>query len=63
MTLTPDEVRSYCRGRIAHYKVPHYVEVVDELPRTVTGKVRKHVLREQGIERHALGDAASVSTA
>src|SRR5262249_36922121 len=47
--LTPDEVRDYCRGRIAHYKIPHYVQVVPQLPRTVTGKVRKHVLREQGI--------------
>ena len=62
-TLTPDEVRSYCRGQIAHYKVPHYVEIADALPKTVTGKVRKHVLRDQGIERHSLGDAASVSTA
>jgi fatty-acyl-CoA synthase len=61
--LTPDDVRSFCNGQIAHYKVPCYIEVVEALPKTVTGKVRKHLLKEQGITRHGLGDAASVTTA
>ena len=61
--LTPDEVRCYCRGQIAHFKVPHYVEIMEALPKTVTGKIRKHVLRDEGIARHNLGDAASVATA
>jgi fatty-acyl-CoA synthase len=62
-SLAADEIRAYCRGQIAHYKVPQYVEIAEALPKTVTGKVRKHVLREQGIERHRLEDAARVKTA
>ncbi len=48
-----DELRDYCRGKIAHYKVPRYVASCREFPMTVTGKVQKHKLREQAIE--ALG--------
>jgi len=63
VSLTPEELREYCRGQIAHYKVPQYIRVVDQLPRTVTGKVRKHVLRDQGISEFGLHDAASIPTA
>ena len=41
-----DEIRDYCRGQIAHYKVPRYVHFVDGFPMTVTGKVQKFALRE-----------------
>ena len=41
-----EEVRAFCRGRIAHYKVPRYVRFVDEFPTTVTGKVQKYLIRE-----------------
>jgi fatty-acyl-CoA synthase len=61
--LSVDELRTYCQGRIAHFKIPRYVEIVDALPRTVTGKVRKHVLREQGIERFGLENVAQIPTA
>ena len=44
--VTEDELREYCRGRIAHYKVPRYVTFVDEFPMTVTGKVQKFKMRE-----------------
>jgi len=47
--LTDDSVRDYCRGAIAHFKVPRYVKFVDEFPMTVTGKVRKVEMREQSI--------------
>ena len=47
--LTDDGVRDYCRGAIAHFKVPRYVKFVDEFPMTVTGKVRKVEMREQSI--------------
>jgi fatty-acyl-CoA synthase len=63
MSLTDDQIRSYCRGQIAHYKVPQYLQVVDQLPRTVTGKVRKHVLREWGISTYGLEAAAAIPTA
>jgi fatty-acyl-CoA synthase len=62
-TVSADDVREHCRGQIAHYKVPHYIQIVDQLPRTVTGKVRKHVLREQGISAFGLEAAESVPTA
>jgi fatty-acyl-CoA synthase len=56
-------VAEFCRGRIAHYKVPRYVAVVDEFPMTVTGKVQKFKLRERAIEELGLEDAAAVETA
>jgi fatty-acyl-CoA synthase len=62
-SLTATELCDFCRGQIAHYKIPRYVEIVAQLPRTVTGKVTKHVLRTQGIERFELGDAAQTPTA
>ena len=44
---TVEEVRHFCRGKLAHFKIPRYVFFVDEFPMTVTGKVQKFVLREQ----------------
>ncbi len=49
-----EAVRAFCRGRIAHYKVPRYVIAVDEFPMTVTGKIQKFKLRDQAIERFDL---------
>lgn len=46
MAITEAEVIAFCRGQIAHYKVPRYVRFVDAFPMTVTGKVQKNVLRE-----------------
>jgi fatty-acyl-CoA synthase len=46
-SVTADDLRAYCQGRIAHYKVPRYVKFVSEFPMTVTGKVQKFVMREQ----------------
>jgi fatty-acyl-CoA synthase len=61
--LTPEAVQQFCRGRIAHFKIPRYVVFVDEYPATVTGKVQKFKLREMGIERFGLHKAATVETA
>jgi fatty-acyl-CoA synthase len=61
--LTEEQLKDYCRGRIAHYKVPRYVVFVDEYPTTVTGKVQKFRLRELGVERFGLRKAAGVETA
>ena len=49
-----DEIRGFCRDRIAHYKVPRYIRFVDGFPVTVTGKVQKFVMREQMIEELGL---------
>ncbi len=46
---TEEEIRAYCRERIAHYKVPRYVRFVQELPMTVTGKAQKFVMRDRMI--------------
>jgi fatty-acyl-CoA synthase len=52
--LDVDAVAEFCRGKIAHYKVPRYVQCVSEFPMTVTGKVQKFKLREQAIEELGL---------
>ena len=49
-SLSEEEVRSFCRDQIAHYKIPRYVRFVDEFPMTVTGKLQKFVMRERMIE-------------
>ncbi len=61
--MTSDELKRYCQGQIAHFKIPQYVIIVESLPRTVTGKIRKHVLKEAAIDELGLGDAARVETA
>jgi fatty-acyl-CoA synthase len=47
--LDPEEVRDFCRGQIAYFKVPRYVKLVDGFPMTVTGKVQKYKMRETAI--------------
>ena len=61
--VTPDDLKRYCQGQIAHFKVPQYILVVESLPRTVTGKIRKHVLKERAIGEMGLSEAAGVETA
>ncbi len=51
---TEEEIRSFCRDRIAHFKVPRFILFVDEFPMTITGKVQKFKMREQTIERLGL---------
>ncbi|GAA4809825.1 AMP-binding protein [Tomitella cavernea] len=48
--LTADGLREYCRGRLAHFKIPRYVHIVDEFPMTVTGKIRKVQMRTESLE-------------
>jgi fatty-acyl-CoA synthase len=57
--LTADGLREFCTGKLAHYKIPQYVHLVEEFPMTVTGKVRKVQMREQAIEILGLGDVAA----
>src|SRR6185369_16946738 len=61
--LGEDEVREFCKGKIAHFKVPQYVRFVDTFPMTVTGKIQKFRIREQEIEARGLADAAKIRTA
>lgn len=61
--LDADAVRRFCLDRIAHYKIPRYVQVVEEFPMTVTGKVQKYVMRVRAIELLGLQQADDVATA
>jgi fatty-acyl-CoA synthase len=60
---TGDEIKDFCRGKIAHYKVPRYVKFVGEFPMTVTGKVQKYKMREASTEELGLQGAARIITA
>ena len=50
-SLAEDEVRDYCSGRLAHFKIPGIIEFVDAFPMTVTGKVQKFKMRDAVLER------------
>jgi fatty-acyl-CoA synthase len=52
--ITADDVRAFCKGQIAHYKVPRHIRFVDEFPMTITGKIQKYIMRQQTIEALAL---------
>lgn len=56
---TEDDIREFCRGNLAHFKIPRYVRFVNEFPMTVTGKVQKFKMREQSIEELGLQDSAT----
>jgi fatty-acyl-CoA synthase len=47
VAATEEEIRDFCRGQIAHYKVPRYVRFVDSFPLTISGKVQKYLIRER----------------
>jgi fatty-acyl-CoA synthase len=53
-TMTEEEMREFCRGQIAHQKVPRYVEFVDSFPMTVTGKAQKFLMRKNVEDRLGL---------
>ena len=53
-SATPEEIENFCKGRIAHYKVPKYIKFVDDFPTTVTGKIQKYKMREITIKELAL---------
>jgi fatty-acyl-CoA synthase len=51
-----NEIRAFCRDRIAHFKIPHYIKFVDEFPMTVTGKIQKFVMRQAALKEYGLGE-------
>jgi fatty-acyl-CoA synthase len=55
-TCSADEIRAFCQGQIAHYKVPRYVRFVDALPMTVTGKAQKFLMRARMVEELGLAE-------
>jgi fatty-acyl-CoA synthase len=61
--LTAEALRAFCRGKLAHYKIPRYVKIVDGFPMTVTGKVRKVEMREVSVGELGLESVAAVRNA
>src|SRR5271157_1745541 len=61
--LSPEAIQTYCRGQITHFKIPQHIAIVQSLPRTVTGKVRKYVLKAQAIAELGLDEVAAIQTA
>jgi fatty-acyl-CoA synthase len=61
--VTADELREFCKGEIAHYKIPRYFKFVDAFPMTVTGKIQKFQMREQSIQELGLQNVSSIKTA
>jgi fatty-acyl-CoA synthase len=59
--MTGEEVREFCHGRIANYKVPRYVKFVDSFPMTASGKIQKFKLREMAIRELQLEDAGEMA--
>jgi len=57
-SCSEQEIKDFCGGRIAHYKIPRYVVFVDEFPVTVTGKIQKYLIRKEMIARLALTEQA-----
>jgi fatty-acyl-CoA synthase len=62
-TAVEEDIREFCRGQLAHFKVPRYVLFVDEFPMTVTGKIRKVEMREVSVDKLGLHAAANTRTA
>ncbi len=60
---TEEEIRDFCRGKIAYFKVPQYIRFVDTFPMTITRKVQKYLIREQEIEKRGLEAVARTATA
>jgi fatty-acyl-CoA synthase len=62
-SLTGEEIRAYCRGKVATYKIPKYYKFVDSFPMTVSGKIQKFKMRETAIQELGLQRAAAIRTA
>jgi fatty-acyl-CoA synthase len=60
---TEDDLKNFCKERIAYFKVPHYWKFIDVFPTTVTGKIQKFKMREVSIEELGLQDIADIQTA
>ncbi len=58
-TATGEEIQAFCKGQIAHYKIPRYIRLVEEFPMTVTGKVQKFIIRERMMQELELTEQAT----
>lgn len=62
-TLTVEEVKAYCDGKIARFKIPYYIQFVEDYPMTASGKIQKFKLREQAIQSFGLASRSETETA
>jgi fatty-acyl-CoA synthase len=62
-TLGEDDVRAFCQGQIAHFKIPRYVRFADSFPMTVTGKIQKYKMREMAMQELGIETDAAVAAA
>jgi len=62
-TMTEQEVKEFCRGKITHFKIPRYVMFVNDFPMGVTGKIQKFRMRETSIKALGLHEADNIETA
>ena len=62
-TLSLEDLKEFCKGKIADYKIPRYLKVTNEFPMTVSGKIQKFKMREMSIQEFGLQQAAKIGTA
>ncbi|XP_003747724.2 uncharacterized protein LOC100906319 [Galendromus occidentalis] len=55
-SIAEEDVRKFCKGQLSHYKIPRYVVFVDSFPKTLSGKIQKHVMRQEMCRRLAVND-------
>ena len=61
--ILPEEIRAFCKGKIAKFKIPKHIKIVDEFPMTVTGKIQKFRMREMLVKEFGLEKVAQIETA
>ena len=62
-SVSEEDLRTFCLGKIAHYKIPRYIKFVEAYPMTISGKIQKYLMRQQAIAELGLQSAASIETA
>lgn len=63
VSATEEELREFCVGKIAHFKIPQFIRIVGAFPMTVSGKIQRFRIREQEIEERGLQRVANIQTA
>ena len=63
IAATEEEIREFCKGQIAYYKIPEHIRFVDTFPATLSGKIQKYKMREFEIEARGLQDVADTQPA
>ena len=62
-TMTEQDVKDFCKGKIAHFKIPRYVMFVNDFPINISGKIQKYLMREESIKKLGLEAAENIKTA